>query len=84
MRNLCGIWEEMSNWVIKKKNAWESRSMHESEWPISEISGEEYCYFLNFHHIELKDPHIITAWKMSKYEVVSGPNTGKYGPETTP
>ena len=26
----------------------------------------------------------ITVWKVSKYEVFSGPNTGKYGPETTP
>ena len=25
-----------------------------------------------------------TAWKMSKYGVISGPNTGKYGPEITP
>ena len=24
------------------------------------------------------------AWKMSKYVVFSGPNTGKYGPEKTP
>ena len=24
------------------------------------------------------------AWKLSKYEVISGPNTGKYGPEITP
>ena len=23
-------------------------------------------------------------WKVSKYEDFSGPNTGKYGPETTP
>ena len=26
----------------------------------------------------------ITAWKVSKYGVISGPNTGKYGPEITP
>ena len=26
----------------------------------------------------------ITAWKVSKYGVISGPNTGKYGPEKTP
>ena len=25
-----------------------------------------------------------TAWKMSKYGLFSGPNTGKYGPEKTP
>ena len=25
-----------------------------------------------------------TAWKMSKYGVISGPNRGKYGPEITP
>ena len=25
-----------------------------------------------------------TAWKVSKYGVISGPNTGKYGPEITP
>ena len=25
-----------------------------------------------------------TAWKASKYGVISGPNTGKYGPEITP
>ena len=25
-----------------------------------------------------------TAWKVSKYKVISGPNTGKYGPEITP
>ena len=25
-----------------------------------------------------------TAWKVSKYGVFSGPNTGKYGPEKTP
>ena len=25
-----------------------------------------------------------TAWKVSKYVVISGPNTGKYGPEITP
>ena len=25
-----------------------------------------------------------TAWKVSKYEVFSGPNTGKHGPEKTP
>ena len=25
-----------------------------------------------------------TAWKVSKYEVISGPNTGKYEPEITP
>ena len=24
------------------------------------------------------------AWKLSKYGVISGPNTGKYGPEITP
>ena len=24
-----------------------------------------------------------TAWKVSKYGVTSGPNTGKYGPEKT-
>ena len=24
-----------------------------------------------------------TAWKVSKYEVFSGPNAGKYGPEKT-
>ena len=24
-----------------------------------------------------------TAWKVSKYQVISGPNTGKYGPEMT-
>ena len=24
------------------------------------------------------------AWKLSKYEVFSGPNTEKYGPEKTP
>ena len=27
---------------------------------------------------------ISTAWKLSKYGVISGPNTGKYGPEVTP
>ena len=26
----------------------------------------------------------ITTWKVSKYGVISGPNTGKYGPEITP
>ena len=26
----------------------------------------------------------ITAWKVSKYGVISGPITGKYGPEITP
>ena len=25
-----------------------------------------------------------TSWKVSKYEPVSGPNAGKYGPEKTP
>ena len=25
--------------------------------------------------------YVITAWKVSKYGVISGPNTGKYGPE---
>ena len=25
-----------------------------------------------------------TAWKVSKYGVISGPNTGKYGTETPP
>ena len=25
-----------------------------------------------------------TAWKVSKYGIFSGPNTGKYGPEKTP
>ena len=25
-----------------------------------------------------------TAWKLSKYGVFSGPNTGKYGPKKTP
>ena len=25
-----------------------------------------------------------TAWKVSRYGVISGPNTGKYGPEITP
>ena len=25
-----------------------------------------------------------TAWKVSKYGVISGPNTGKYGTETSP
>ena len=25
-----------------------------------------------------------TAWKVSKCEVISGPNTGKYEPEITP
>ena len=24
-----------------------------------------------------------TEWKVSKYGVISGPSTGKYGPETT-
>ena len=27
---------------------------------------------------------LLTAWKVSKYGVISGPNTGKYGPEITP
>ena len=27
---------------------------------------------------------IYTAWKVSKYGVFFGPNTGKYGPERTP
>ena len=27
--------------------------------------------------------YVITAWKVSKYGVISGPNTGKYGPEIT-
>ena len=26
---------------------------------------------------------IFIAWKVSKYRVISGPNTGKYGPEIT-
>ena len=26
----------------------------------------------------------MAAWKVSKYGVFSGPNTGKYGPEKTP
>ena len=26
----------------------------------------------------------ITAWKVSKYGVISSPNTGKYRPEVTP
>ena len=26
----------------------------------------------------------VTAWKVSKYGVFSGPNTGKYEPEKTP
>ena len=26
----------------------------------------------------------LTAWKVSKYGVFSGPNAGKYGPEKTP
>ena len=26
----------------------------------------------------------VTAWKVSKYRVISGPITGKYGPEITP
>ena len=25
----------------------------------------------------------VTAWKLSQYGVISGPNTGKYGPEIT-
>ena len=25
-----------------------------------------------------------TAWKASEYKVISGPNTGKHGPEITP
>ena len=28
--------------------------------------------------------HTHTAWKVFKYGVISGPNTGKYGPEITP
>ena len=28
--------------------------------------------------------YYITAWKVSKYGVFSGPSTGKYGPEKTP
>ena len=28
--------------------------------------------------------HRSSAWKVSKYGVTSGPNTGKYGPEITP
>ena len=35
----------------------------------------------NTFQIEL---FILTAWKVSKYEVISGPNTGKYRPEVTP
>ena len=27
---------------------------------------------------------MLTAWKLSKYGVISGPTTGKYGPEITP
>ena len=27
---------------------------------------------------------IPTAWKVSKYGIISGPNTEKYGPEITP
>ena len=28
--------------------------------------------------------HPFTVWKVSKYGVISGPNTGKYGPEIAP
>ena len=38
-------------------------------------SGHSEVYFL---------PNTNTAWKVSKYGVISGPNTGKYGPEITP
>ena len=34
------------------------------------------------YNIHLK--RYITAWKVSKYGVFSGPNTGKYGPKKTP
>ena len=29
-------------------------------------------------------PNTSTAWKVSKYGVISAPNTGKYGQEITP
>ena len=32
----------------------------------------------------LKSLFSSTAWKFSKYGVISGPNTGKYEPEITP
>ena len=37
------------------------------------------------HKKECKSASLtITAWKVSKYGVFSGPNTGKYGPGKTP
>ena len=38
---------------------------------ITTLKRHEHCYRL-------------TAWKVSKYGVISGPNKRKYGPEITP
>ena len=54
---------------------------------IIKWSGNSLSVFLTFHLHE----QWISAWKVSKYGVISGPyfhvfglNTGKYGPEITP
>ena len=33
---------------------------------------------------KLTFPKIFIMWRVSKYGVISGPNTGNYGPEITP
>ena len=54
-----------------------------------------FCFLLNFSYWSKYHVHIttdsrvmtisfFTAWKVSKYGVISCPNTGKYGPEITP
>ena len=57
-------------------------------------SSFDFLHFLRPKHLTFPfwwlcadsfDDHIyLTAWRVSKYGVISGPNTGKYGPEITP
>ena len=39
---------------------------------------------INRNLIKILLQNTFTAWKVSKYGVFSGPNTGEYGPENTP
>ena len=85
----------VAKYFLKKVNRWtivlitlfimllsKTEGLKELHWVI-ELSALEKINSICFQRI--------TAWKVSKYGVISGPyfpvfspNTGKYGPETTP
>ena len=44
--------------------------------------NNEFLYWIKFFHVSIVK-ETFTTWKLSQYGVISGPITGKYGPEIT-